>query len=88
MADGIYRAWKYGEKGQGYIISGSVQPEDIIRAVSRLPAIPRRKVPRALVSCIARAGVLRDCAKEAGAVQIFHKRVDVHLHIAARRKRS
>ncbi|MGI5918597.1 MAG: NAD-dependent epimerase/dehydratase family protein [Christensenellales bacterium] len=56
VADGIYRAWKYGEKGQGYIISGSVSSlEDIIRAVEQATgrAIPRRKVPRALVKVAA-----------------------------------
>jgi dihydroflavonol-4-reductase len=56
VADGIYRAWKYGEKGQGYIISGSVSSlEDIIRAVEQATgrAIPRRKVPRALVKAVA-----------------------------------
>jgi dihydroflavonol-4-reductase len=52
VADGIYRAWKYGEKGQGYIISGSVSSlEDIIDAVEQTTghAIRRHKVPRALV---------------------------------------
>jgi len=56
VADGIYRAWKYGEKGQGYIISGSVSSlEDIIRAVEQATGreIPRRKVPRALVKAVA-----------------------------------
>jgi len=56
VADGIYRAWKYGEKGQGYIISGSVSSlEDIIRAVEQATGreIPRRKVPRALVKVAA-----------------------------------
>jgi dihydroflavonol-4-reductase len=52
VADGIYRAWKDGEKGQGYIISGSVSSlEEIIRAVEATTGheIKRHKVPRALV---------------------------------------
>ncbi len=52
VADGIYRAWKDGEKGQGYIISGSVSSlEDIIQTVeaSTGHAIKRHKVPRTLV---------------------------------------
>ncbi len=56
VADGIYRAWKVGEKGQGYIISGSVSSlEDIIDAVEKTigNTIRRRKVPRLLVQIAA-----------------------------------
>ncbi len=56
VADGIYRAWKYGEKGQGYIISGSVSSlEDIIKAVEKSTGhtIKRRKVPTLLVKTAA-----------------------------------
>lgn len=56
VADGIYRAWKYGEKGQGYIISGSVSSlSEIIDAVETASGheIRRRKVPRALVMAAA-----------------------------------
>ncbi len=56
VADGIYRAWKYGEKGQGYIISGSVSSlEQIIDAVEQTTghAIKRRKVPTFLVKAVA-----------------------------------
>lgn len=52
VADGIYRAWKHGESGQGYIISGSVSSlEDIINAVEQSTghAIKRRRVPTLLV---------------------------------------
>lgn len=52
VADGIIRAWKNGERGQGYIISGSVLSlEDIIKAVEKTTgrAIKRRKVPTPLV---------------------------------------
>jgi len=52
VADGIYRAWKHGEKGQGYIISGNVSSlEQIIEEVEKNTgnAIKRRKVPAALV---------------------------------------
>lgn len=52
VADGIYRAWKYGEKGQGYIISGSVSSlEEIIKAVEQSTGntIKRRRVPQILV---------------------------------------
>jgi dihydroflavonol-4-reductase len=56
VADGIYRAWKYGEKGQGYIISGSVSSlEQIIDAVEQTTghAIKRKKVPTFLVKAVA-----------------------------------
>jgi Nucleoside-diphosphate-sugar epimerases len=56
VADGIYRAWKYGEKGQGYIISGSVSSlEEIIDTVERATGheIRRRRVPYALVKLAA-----------------------------------
>ena len=52
VADGIYRAWKDGEKGQGYIISGSVSSlEEIIQTVEATTGhmIKRHKVPRAVV---------------------------------------
>ncbi len=52
VADGIYRAWKDGEKGQGYIISGSVSSlEEIMCEVEAATGheIRRRRVPRALV---------------------------------------
>lgn len=51
-ADGIYRAWKYGEKGQGYVISGSVSSlEEIIETVEKSTGntIKRKKVPTILV---------------------------------------
>ena len=56
LADGIYRAWKYGEKGQGYVISGSIASlEQIIEAVEQNTgnAIKRRKVPTLLVKAVA-----------------------------------
>ena len=56
VADGIYRAWKSGEKGQGYIISGSVSSlKDIMDAVELTTghAIRSRRVPRALVKVAA-----------------------------------
>ena len=56
VADGIYRAWKYGEKGQGYIISGSVSSlEEIICAVedSTGNTIKRRRIPYLLVKAAA-----------------------------------
>lgn len=56
VADGIFRAWKYGEKGQGYIISGSVSSlEDIIKAVEQSTGhtIKRRRVPTLLVKTAA-----------------------------------
>lgn len=52
VADGIFRAWKYGEKGQGYIISGSVSSlEEIIEAVEKSTgnAIKRKKIPAFIV---------------------------------------
>ncbi len=55
-ADGIYRAWKYGEPGQGYIISGSVSSlEDIIVAVEKSTGntIKRHKVPSVIVKTAA-----------------------------------
>lgn len=55
-ADGIYRAWKNGEKGQGYIISGNVASlEQIIKEVEKNTGntIRRRKIPAALVRAIA-----------------------------------
>jgi dihydroflavonol-4-reductase len=56
VADGIFRAWKYGEKGQGYIISGSVASlEDIIKAVEQSAGhiIKRHRVPVLLVKAVA-----------------------------------
>jgi len=56
VADGIYRAWKYGEKGQGYVISGSVASlEDIIKAVEQSAGhtIKRHRVPVLLVKTVA-----------------------------------
>jgi len=56
VADGIFRAWKYGEKGQGYIISGSVSSlEDIIHAVEESTGnqIKRKRVPAFLVKAAA-----------------------------------
>jgi dihydroflavonol-4-reductase len=56
LADGIYRAWKFGEKGQGYIISGSIASlEQIIEAVEKNTghAIRRRRVPMLLVRAAA-----------------------------------
>jgi len=56
VADGIFRAWKYGEKGQGYIISGSVASlEDIIRAVEKSTGrgIKRHQLPVFLVKAAA-----------------------------------
>lgn len=52
VVDGIYRAWKHGEKGQGYIISGSVSSlEEIIDTVeaSTGNTIKRRRVPAFIV---------------------------------------
>ena len=52
VVDGIYRAWKDGEKGQGYIISGSISSlEEIIEAVEATTGntIKRRRVPAFLV---------------------------------------
>ncbi len=57
VADGIYRAWKYGEKGQGYIISGSVSSlEQIICAVEQSTGntIKRRRLPQFVVKAAAR----------------------------------
>jgi dihydroflavonol-4-reductase len=54
--EGIYRAWKYGEKGQGYIISGSVSTlEEIIEAVEESTGntIKRKRVPALLVKIAA-----------------------------------
>ena len=51
-ADGIYKAFKKGEKGQGYILSGSVASlEDIIESVEEATdkKIRRTKISRALV---------------------------------------
>lgn len=56
VADGIFRAWKFGEKGQGYIISGSVSSlEEIIKAVedSTGNTIKRRRVPGLIVKAAA-----------------------------------
>ncbi len=56
VADGIFRAWKYGEKGQGYIISGSVASlEDIIKAVEQSTGhtIRRHRIPVCLVKAAA-----------------------------------
>ncbi len=56
VADGIFRAWKYGEKGQGYIISGSVSSlEQIIEAVEKSTGneIKRKKISPLLVKTAA-----------------------------------
>ena len=56
VADGIFRAWKHGEKGQGYIISGSVASlAQIIDAVEQNTGneIRRKKVPALLVKTAA-----------------------------------
>ena len=56
VADGIFRAFKYGEKGQGYIISGSVSSlEELIEAVEKSTGnrIKRRWVPAFLVQIAA-----------------------------------
>jgi len=50
--DGIYKAFKRGEKGQGYILSGSVSSlEDIIKQVEEETGrkIKKRRVSRAMV---------------------------------------
>jgi len=55
-ADGIFRAFKKGEKGQGYILSGSVASlEDIIKGVEEVTGkqIRRTKISRALVKAAA-----------------------------------
>ncbi len=45
VADGIYRAWKYGERGQGYILGGGYAGiEDIIRAVRESAGKPVKLV--------------------------------------------
>ena len=52
VVDGIYKAWKSGEKGQGYIISGSISSlEEMIDAVEQTTGntIKRKRVPAALV---------------------------------------
>jgi dihydroflavonol-4-reductase len=52
VADGIYRAWKYGEKGQGYILAGSYALiGDIIKSVRECALCPAKLVtfPLALV---------------------------------------
>ncbi|MBT3319131.1 MAG: NAD-dependent epimerase/dehydratase family protein [Clostridia bacterium] len=52
VVDGIYRAWKAGEKGQGYIISGSISSlEEIIEAVEDTTGntVKRKRVPAFLV---------------------------------------
>ena len=54
--DGIYRAFRFGEKGQGYIISGSVSSlEEIIKAVEQSTGneIKRKRVPALLVKAAA-----------------------------------
>lgn len=56
VADGILRAWEYGEAGQGYIISGSVSSlEDIIKEVEQSTGntIKRRRIPTAIVKIAA-----------------------------------
>lgn len=56
VVDGIFRAWKFGEKGQGYIISGSVSSlEEIIEAVEHTTGnkIKRRRVPAFIVKAAA-----------------------------------
>lgn len=56
VADGIFRAWKFGEKGQGYIISGSVSSlGEIIQAVedSTGNTIKRKRVPALVVKAAA-----------------------------------
>lgn len=54
--DGIYKAFKRGEKGQGYILSGSIASlEDIIKEVESETGkkIKKRRVPAALVKVAA-----------------------------------
>lgn len=56
VVDGIFRAWRFGEKGQGYIISGSVSSlEEIIEAVEKTTGnkITRRRVPAFIVKLAA-----------------------------------
>lgn len=56
VVDGIFRAWRFGEKGQGYIISGSVSSlEEIIEAVEQTTGnkIKRRRVPAYVVKLAA-----------------------------------
>lgn len=56
VVDGIFRAWRFGEKGQGYIISGSVSSlEEIIEAVEKATGnkIKRRRVPAFIVKLAA-----------------------------------
>jgi dihydroflavonol-4-reductase len=56
VVDGIYKAWKVGEKGQGYIISGSISSlEEIIEAVEDTTGntIRRKRVPAFLVRVVA-----------------------------------
>ncbi len=43
VADGIYRAWQYGEKGQGYLLAGSyAKIGDIIAAVKQSSGSPAK----------------------------------------------
>ena len=43
VADGIYRAWKYGEKGQGYLLAGSYTLiGDIIKSVRECAGCPAK----------------------------------------------
>jgi len=55
-ADGIYKAFKKGEKGQGYILSGSIASlEDFMTHVEAVTGKPvkKRKISRALVKLAA-----------------------------------
>ena len=92
LADGIYRAWKYGEKGQGYVISGSIASlEQIIEAVEQNTgnAIKRRKVPTLLVKAggCAGAAVLRGHAQKADSFQVLSRCADVQCETYHARKR-
>ena len=54
--DGIYKAFKKGEKGQGYILSGSIASlEDFMKNVEAVTGKPvkKRKISRALVKLAA-----------------------------------
>jgi len=45
VADGIYRAWKYGERGQGYLLGGGyARIEDIIREARESAGMPVKLV--------------------------------------------
>jgi len=57
VADGIYRAWRQGEKGQGYILSGELcRIEEMIRLIGRCSGTELKTlcVPTVLVKACAR----------------------------------